>query len=118
MAKRPPASFGLASSAPFAEDKLCARERPAHRVDQVRHAQAQIVGHLYTANVVLPGGQVLLVGGPRVFALPPVGAPASWSVPIPPDTSLLGRSVATQAVHLLGLTPYALSNAQDLTIGY
>ena len=41
-----------------------------------------------------------------------------WSVPIPSDPALACLTVYTQAIHLLGVAPFALSNAQDLFIGY
>ena len=71
------------------------------------------------ANLALAGGQVLLIGGAKLFGLPLMGGPlASWSVPIPVDASLAGLTVYTQAIHLFGVTPFALSNAQDLFLGY
>ena len=55
----------------------------------------------------------------ELLELPRTAGPlASWHVPIPSDCSLLGLKVYTQAVHILGVTPFALSNTQDLVIGY
>ena len=54
-----------------------------------------------------------------MFALPLKPGPiASWSAPVPNDPSLAGIVVYTQAVHVFGVTPFALSNAQDLVLGY
>ena len=65
------------------------------------------------------GGQVVLVGGTRPFRLPlQAGPQAMWSAPVPHDPSLACVAIYTQAIHLLGVTPFALSNAQDLVVGY
>ena len=54
-----------------------------------------------------------------MFRLPPKPGPiATWTVLIPSDCSLVGRTVITQAVHFFGVAPFALSNAQDLTLGF
>jgi hypothetical protein len=83
------------------------------------HSHAQVIGHTSAASVTQPGGQVLLIGGPRVFQLPLTAGPiASWSSALPPDPSLAGVSLSTQAWHVSGTSPFALSNAQDLVVGY
>ena len=82
------------------------------------HTQAQVLGYAGPATVGLPGGQVVLVGGAKIFSLPLMTVPATWSAPIPIDPSLVGQVLYTQAVHIDGVTPFALSNAQDLLIGY
>jgi len=82
------------------------------------HSHAQVLGYFAPANLPLGGGQVLLIGGPKLFALPLQAGPiASWNGTIPNDLTLAGVTVYTQAVHILGVTPFALSNAQDLTLG-
>jgi outer membrane protein assembly factor BamB len=83
------------------------------------HTHAQVVGYGSPVNIVLKGGQVLLVGGPRIFQLPVKSGPvAEWSALVPNDPALVGLAIHSQAVHLFGVTPFALSNAQDLVAGY
>ena len=83
------------------------------------HSHAQILGNTGPAATLLPGGQVLLITGAPVLKLPlQPGPTASWTVPIPSDCSLVGLTVSTQAVHILGVAPFALSNAQDLVLGF
>lgn len=83
------------------------------------HTTAQVLGTTAPTNLTLGGGQVLLVSGPQIFLLPPQSGPlAIWLAPLPDDPSLAGFTVFTQAVHLFGVTPFALSNAQDLCLGY
>ena len=83
------------------------------------HSLAQVSAYSAPAMSTLAGGQELLIGGLRRFVLPAKTGPlASWSSMIPNSVALAGVTVYTQAVHLLGVTPYALSNAQDLTVGY
>ena len=43
---------------------------------------------------------------------------ANWTETIPNNPALVGTTYYTQALHYLGVTPFALSNAQDLTVGY
>ena len=83
------------------------------------HSQALVLGCTDPAQLILGGGQVVLIGGPAVFSLPLTPGPvASWSVPIPNEYALSGCQVFTQAAHVLGVKPFALSNAQDLRVGY
>ena len=71
------------------------------------------------ANVTLRQGQVLLIGGQKLFQFPMKSGPvANWSVEVPNDCALVGFRVYTQAVHLFGVAAFALSNAQDVVIGY
>jgi len=79
---------------------------------------AQVFVYSGAANVVLGSGQVLLVGGTALTSLPIASGPvASFNASIPNDMNLVGMTLYTQAVHLFGVQPFALSNAQDLTIG-
>jgi len=83
------------------------------------HTDAYLGLSLFPANVILGNGQALLLGTllmPLVGAIP--GPSANFALPIPNDVSLVGLQVSTQAVHLGGITPYALSNAQDLCVGF
>ncbi len=82
------------------------------------HTMAQVFVYSGAANVVLGSGQVLLVGGTALTSLPIASGPvASFNASIPNDMNLVGMTLYTQAVHLFGVQPFALSNAQDLTIG-
>jgi hypothetical protein len=82
------------------------------------HTHAQVVGYDSPGSTALRGAQVLLVGGNRIFRLPlKTGPVATWSALIPNDPSLAGWPIYSQAVHVLGVTPFALSNAQDLFVG-
>jgi len=83
------------------------------------HDFAQLRGFSVPATTTLGGGQVLLGGGPVVFQLPARAGPtAAWEVPIPNDCAVVGLAFPTQAVHFGGPTPFALSNAEDLVVGY
>ena len=75
--------------------------------------------HASGLNLTLGAGQVVLGTGPKAFKLPLMPGPlASWSVNIPSDPSFAGITIYSQGIHLLGVSPFALSNAQDLFIGY
>jgi hypothetical protein len=37
---------------------------------------------------------------------------------LPDDAALAGLTAYTQAVHFFGVTPFALSNVQDMCMGY
>ena len=83
------------------------------------HAFARLVAYSTAADVALPGGQRLLCGGARLGSTPLVPGPlASFALPLPASTSLCGLALTTQAVHLGAVTPFALSNAQDLVLGH
>jgi len=83
------------------------------------HAFAVLYGKAGPANLTLGGGQRLLIGGQAIFKLPARPGPvATWSAPVPLDPSLVGLTLYTQAVHLLGVTPFELSNTQDLCLAY
>ena len=83
------------------------------------HTHARIRGSSSPSARELVGGQTLLVGGAPVFQLPLQEGPvATWTVAVPPDATLAGIKLYTQAVHVLGVEPFALSNAQDLLLGY
>lgn len=80
----------------------------------------------FDTPVVVPlgGGQVLLCldfGSGELFSgagLGPVAGPlALFPVAIPNSGSLCGMRLCAQAIHLGGVFPYALSNAQDMQVG-
>jgi hypothetical protein len=87
------------------------------------HAYALLVGYGSRLSLPLSGGQMLLVDpgdpGGEVLGQSPSGGPvAFFSLSIPSDPALVGCRVYTQALHFGGLQPFALSNAQDLVLGY
>ena len=83
------------------------------------HSLAVIHGKIGSLDVPLGGGQRLLIGGQSIFKLPARSGPiAGWAATLPSDPGLAGRQLFTQAVHVLGVTPFALSNAQDLCMTY
>ena len=45
------------------------------------------------------------------------GPIATYNIPVPNAANLCGLPIYTQAIHFGGVVPFALSNAQDLTIG-
>jgi len=82
------------------------------------HTHATVLGYTGSQTFALPGGQVLLVGGAKLFQLPlQAGPTAAWSISIPSDPALVGMTFHTQAAHLFGASPFALTNAQDLYVG-
>lgn len=86
------------------------------------HASALLFGFDTATEITLAGGQVLLasdLGGAGELLRQGIqqGPLATFTIPVPNDAALCGLSVATQAAHLGGVQPLALSNAQDLTLG-
>ncbi|MEW6071414.1 MAG: trypsin-like peptidase domain-containing protein [Planctomycetota bacterium] len=87
------------------------------------HSLAWLVGYSTPATLTLGGGQTLLVNiadpNGEILGQPFVPGPlATYNVPVPSDPALAGFPLATQALHSGGVTPFALSNAQDLLLGY
>ena len=87
------------------------------------HALAFLVGFDGSVTLTLGGGQVLLAldlfGSGELLGLASQAGPvAAFGVAVPNDLSLLGFGLFTQAIHLGGVTPFALSNANDLVVGY
>jgi len=39
-------------------------------------------------------------------------------MPVPGDVGFVGYELSTQALHFGGVQPFALSNAQDLLVGF
>lgn len=87
------------------------------------HDFALLVGFTTPLDFTLDGGQVLLVntldlGGEQLGQSMLSGPLAVFTVPVPCDVSYCGVSISTQAVHFGGVTPFVLSNAQDLVLGF
>jgi hypothetical protein len=47
-----------------------------------------------------------------------IGPVATFDIPVPPDISFAGLQLYTQAIHIGHVPPFALSNAQDLVLGF
>ena len=85
------------------------------------HTFALLAGYGVPLTFTLGAGQTALVdpSGPEFLNFPMASGPvATIHVSIPPDPAYAGAQVFTQAAHFGGPVPFALSNAQDLTIGY
>jgi hypothetical protein len=86
------------------------------------HAMALLFGFDSPFTFTFPGGQVLLCldlgGSGELLGSSPVAGPSAViSLTLPSDPSLCGFTLSTQALHLGGIVPFALSNAQDLVVG-
>lgn len=84
------------------------------------HGVAALIGYSAPIEFPLAGGQTLLVFGTAdLFSFPLGLAPvANFSLDLPPEASLCGATVYSQAIHLGVVSPFALSNAQDLVVGF
>ncbi|MEW6074603.1 MAG: FG-GAP repeat protein [Planctomycetota bacterium] len=84
------------------------------------HSLALLFGTGGPAEIPLAGGQVLLCAMGEILLLtPPAAGPqAFFELAIPDDPRLFGVRLSTQALHFGGIAPFALSNAQDLRLGY
>lgn len=85
------------------------------------HTHALLAGFGSPLTFTLGWGQTGLVNptGPELLhRLPEPGPLATFTLPIPCDPYYVGFVVYTQAAHFGGVTPFALSNAIDLVIGY
>ncbi len=87
------------------------------------HNLAWLAGFSTTLTLTLGGGQVVLVNfadpaGELLLQSVLPGPVATYDLAVPPDPLLAGFALSTQAVHLGGIRPFALSNAQDLVAGY
>jgi hypothetical protein len=84
------------------------------------HTHGVVLGVLGQKMEILAGGQALLIDvfhtGGEILRLPLLPAPVSYTFTVPVDPSLCGVTLSTQAVHLLGARPFALSNAIELTV--
>jgi hypothetical protein len=95
------------------------------------HPFALLNGYLREAEIPLPGGQVLLGRGLKILRRPGAPVPrgvlllgsasgpnASFSLNLPLDPALIGTHLTIQAMHFGNAQPFALSNAQDLVLGF
>jgi len=87
------------------------------------HSAAWLAGFATPFTATLGGGQVLLVNtadpnGELLLQPIRTGPVASYNMAVPNDPVLAGFAAATQALHVGGVAPWALSNAQDLVLGF
>lgn len=87
------------------------------------HNNAELYGFTTPTTTLLGGGQTLLVNSAdpygELLGLDPMPGPTvNYSIPVPTDCAFAGFSFSTQALLYGGTTPFALSNAYDLVIGY
>lgn len=88
------------------------------------HSSAFLFAFDTPITVVLAGGQSLLCidggGGELLTGAgvgPNAGPLAVFSLAVPNDPCLAGFYLCVQAMHALGVAPYALSNAQECVVG-
>ena len=108
-----PASF--TSSLPWTNTTL----RFTVDLSTTGHSSALVIGFDSPFWQTLGGGQTLLcldvAGGGELFNTGFHDGPlAGIDLVVPNDPALVGLRVCTQAVHAFGVTPFALTNAQDL----
>ncbi|MEW6155767.1 MAG: hypothetical protein AB1673_17575, partial [Actinomycetota bacterium] len=87
------------------------------------HDLAWLAGFGTPLTSTLAGGQTLLVDpadpfGELLGASVVPGPVALYDLAVPGDPLFAGFALSTQALHVGGLQPFALSNAQDLVLGY
>ena len=90
-------------------------------VNATGHNMAILAAYGAPLTLTLPYGQTALVDftGPEFFGFPAQAGPlATFSILMPSDVAYLGFAAYTQAAHIGGVFPYALTNAQDLVLGY
>ena len=68
-------------------------------------------GSLVLVDPFEPAGELFGLAGPAA------GPIATFALPIPDDPSLAGLGFSSQALHFVGISPFALSNALDFLIG-
>lgn len=90
------------------------------------HAFALLFGFVTPVDLPLGGGQRLLcldlAGGGEVFTGtglgPRAGPLATFVLPTPSSLAFCNVTFSSQALHFAGVTPFALSNARDLSFGF
>ena len=88
------------------------------------HLAAWFLAFESPARIPLAGGQDLLcldLGRGELFTgngIGPVFGPiATFDLPVPGSSAACGTTFYSQALHFFGVTPFAISNAQDIRIG-
>jgi len=86
------------------------------------HSLAALLATTDAGALLLPSGQTLLLADPgaqgELLGLDLRAGPvASWNLTVPATAALCGFAASLQAVHLGGVVPFALSNAQDVVFG-
>ena len=86
------------------------------------HSFGLVIGFDSPFNLVLAGGQTLLcldlLGGGEIINTGFFPGPTvNINLVVPNDPAFVGFEVYTQALHAFAVTPFALSNAQDIRIG-
>jgi len=87
------------------------------------HTWAVLVGYSSPLSLPLGGGLTVLVdftdpNGELLGVPSSLGTLASFDLDVPADIEFAGFRAATQALHIGGLQPFALSNALDLFLGF
>jgi len=87
------------------------------------HSHAWLIGFTSPVTFFFPGGQALLVDvfppNVEMMGQPILPGPiVTYALSVPNDLILVGLRISSQAVHIGGGQPFALSNAQDLFAGY
>ena len=87
------------------------------------HDLAWLAGFATPFTFTLGGGQTLLVNaadpcGELLGQVLVPGSVATFDLAVPAKPTLAGIRLCTQAVHLGGIQPWVLSNAQDLVLGF
>lgn len=111
-----PISF--ASTRPRAGESLTFTVAPA----MTGHDMALVIAYDSPVEITLGSGQTLLCldllgGGELVNTGFHPGPIAQIELFVPAGPALVGAQVHCQAVHAFGASPFALSNAQDLSVG-
>jgi formylglycine-generating enzyme required for sulfatase activity len=128
LAQKASVTFRNGGSNPASYDAVTLPALGANYVGEVDlggtgHSLAGLAGYPAPLSLMMPGGQTLLIdiggpGGELLHKALCAGPLATFTVAIPLDVTLAGFSVSTQAYHVGGVQPFALSNAQDLILGW
>jgi hypothetical protein len=92
-------------------------------VGSTGHTMGAVVGFRTPLNLLLSGGQTLLVNvadpeSELLGAVLSAGPVVVISNAVPADCALDSFDLSTQGIHIGGVTPFLLSNAYDLRVGY